>query len=224
MRNHHALKLLVVGLSAACGLIVEIVAGRMIAPYPGMSLYTWTAIISVVLAGFSLGHWIGGRMAEQAAGRALRGVAWSLVLAGLSTIATLVIIRFAAPVIIGLNLGAVSTVLLVTFVLFFLPSLFVGIPSPVLTKLALDEDTAERSGRTIGAFYAVGAIGSIGGTLAAGFVFISWLGTTLTLIVVAGLYLVMGLALFATPTAGGLARMGRRGISSFSRPRITTFL
>ena len=78
MRNHHALKLLVVGLSAACGLIVEIVAGRMIAPYLGMSLYTWTAIISVVLAGFSLGHWVGGLLAERPVQSALRGVAWSL--------------------------------------------------------------------------------------------------------------------------------------------------
>ena len=32
----------------------------MIAPYVGMSLYTWTAIIAVVLGGLSVGHWIGG--------------------------------------------------------------------------------------------------------------------------------------------------------------------
>ncbi|MCB2099553.1 MAG: fused MFS/spermidine synthase, partial [Rhodobacterales bacterium] len=50
-------------LSSAGGLTVEIVAGRMIAPYVGMSLYTWTAIIAVVLAGLSVGHWIGGRLA-----------------------------------------------------------------------------------------------------------------------------------------------------------------
>ena len=212
MQTQYALKLGVVGLSAACGLVVEIVAGRMVAPYLGMSLYTWTAIISVVLAGFSLGHWIGGRLAERPTALALRGVAWSLLLAGLSTVATLVTIRYAAPAIIGLNLGAVSTVLFVTFVLFFLPSLFVGIPSPVLTKLALDDDTPERSGRTIGAFYAIGAIGSIGGTLAAGFLFISWLGTTNTLAVVTVLYLLMSLLLFASKTAGGLATMWRPAV------------
>lgn len=38
-------------LSAACGLIVKIVVGRLLAPYVGMSLYTWTAIRS------SLGVW-----------------------------------------------------------------------------------------------------------------------------------------------------------------------
>ena len=59
-----AIYLLITSLSAACGLVIEIVAGRMIAPYLGMSLYTWTAIIAVVLAGFSAGHCIGGWIAE----------------------------------------------------------------------------------------------------------------------------------------------------------------
>ncbi|MEO0719944.1 MAG: fused MFS/spermidine synthase, partial [Pseudomonadota bacterium] len=30
---------------------LEIAAGRLMAPYVGMSLYSWTAIIAVVLAG-----------------------------------------------------------------------------------------------------------------------------------------------------------------------------
>ncbi|WP_323036780.1 fused MFS/spermidine synthase [Pararhodobacter sp.] len=37
---------------AAASLVVEIVAGRLLAPYVGMSLYTWTSVIAVVLAGF----------------------------------------------------------------------------------------------------------------------------------------------------------------------------
>ena len=75
MARSYGLKLFIAGLSSACGLVVEIVAGRMIAPYLGMSLYTWTAIISVVLAGFSVGHWIGGLVSERPAKHALRLVA-----------------------------------------------------------------------------------------------------------------------------------------------------
>ena len=48
--------------SSACGLIIEIVAGRLLAPVFGMSLYTWTSIIAVVLAGLSVGHWVGGNL------------------------------------------------------------------------------------------------------------------------------------------------------------------
>ncbi len=196
MIARHGLKLLITGLAAACGLVVEIAAGRLIAPYLGMSLYTWTAIISVVLAGFSVGHWIGGRIAEGAAAVALRRVAYSLVLAGLSTLATLVLLRVAAPTIISWQAGAVITTLAVATVLFFLPSVFVGVPSPVLTKIAVDEDPPGEIGRTIGAFYAIGAVGSIVGTLAAGYVFISWLGTTATLLVVAVTYLVLAAMAF----------------------------
>ena len=36
-------------LTAAGALVLEIVAARLIAPYVGMSLYTWTAIIAIVL-------------------------------------------------------------------------------------------------------------------------------------------------------------------------------
>lgn len=205
--TRNALSLAVVGLSAACGLVVEIVAGRLVAPYLGMSLYTWTAIIAVVLAGFSLGHWIGGLFAGRPTRTAVRSVAWSLLLAAVSTAAALVSIRWLAPGIIAMELSAVPTVLMVATPLFFLPSVFVGIPSPVLTKLALDRTEPHLAGRTIGAFYAVSAVGSIVGTLAAGFVFISWLGSTMTLIVVAASYLVMGLALFATKEAGGLTSL-----------------
>ncbi|MGI9524607.1 MAG: fused MFS/spermidine synthase, partial [Hyphomicrobiaceae bacterium] len=195
MHTSYGLKLFVAGLSAACGLVVEIVAGRMIAPYLGMSLYTWTAIISVVLAGFSVGHWIGGRVAEQTSGNALRIVAWSLLLAGASTALSLILIRSIAPLVTSQNWGAVPTVLTVTFLLFFLPSLFVGIPSPVLTKLAVDDCKPTQMGRAIGAFFAVGAIGSIAGTLAAGFIFIAWLGSTTTLLLVALVYALLGLLL-----------------------------
>ncbi|MEC9368903.1 MAG: fused MFS/spermidine synthase, partial [Pseudomonadota bacterium] len=54
-----------VGLNAAATLVLEIVAGRLLAPYFGMSLYTWTTVIGVVLSGLTLGHWLGGLLAER---------------------------------------------------------------------------------------------------------------------------------------------------------------
>lgn len=197
MRRH--IYLLVTALSAACGLVVEIAAGRMLAPYLGMSLYTWTAIIAVVLAGFSAGHWIGGRAAERPTQSAHRFVVWSLVGAALSSVAALILIRLLSGPILSMNVGAVPTILLLTTLLFFLPSLFVGIPSPVLTKLAIDENP-DLIARTLGAFYAVGALGSIIGTLAAGYIFISWLGTIWTFLLVAASYAAMALLLLLTGT------------------------
>ena len=46
----------VVFLSSACIMVIELVASRLIAPRLGVSLYTWTAVIGVILAGISLGN------------------------------------------------------------------------------------------------------------------------------------------------------------------------
>ena len=67
---------LILVLSAA-GLTYEIAAGRVLAPFFGTSLLTWTAVIATVLAGFSLGSALGGLVAERersaAAGSFRRG-------------------------------------------------------------------------------------------------------------------------------------------------------
>ncbi|MYB76990.1 MAG: spermidine synthase, partial [Chloroflexi bacterium] len=55
----------IVFLASFCTLVVELTAGRMIAPYLGVSLYTWTSVIGVMLAGISLGNYIGGRIGDR---------------------------------------------------------------------------------------------------------------------------------------------------------------
>ena len=203
-------------LTAAGALVLEIVAARLIAPYVGMSLYTWTAIIAVVLAGLSAGHWIGGRLAGPEVGReqGVRRTAVALAAAAVATFASLPLLRLVSAPLLSSGMGAVSAVVLLTALLFLLPSLFVGIVSPLVTKLAIDERPHE-AGRILGRMFAAGAGGSILGTLAAGYLFISWVGATGTVIAVAVLYAVLAaafgfwgrriaavLALMALPGAG----------------------
>lgn len=182
-------------LSSACGLVVEIVAGRLIAPYVGMSLYTWTAIIAVVLAGLSIGHWIGGRLAppwvDVASGS--RRVALALGGAAVSTLASLGLLRAVSYYLLSGPLSPVVAIVALTAVLFLLPSLFVGIVSPILTKLAVDQVAVGKHGAVIGRMFALGTLGSIAGTLAAGYLFISWIGSTGTVVAVAAVYAVMAL-------------------------------
>jgi len=56
---------LAIFLSSAGLMVLEIAAGRLLAPYIGVSLYSWTAIIGVVLGGLSLGNWLGGVWADR---------------------------------------------------------------------------------------------------------------------------------------------------------------
>lgn len=172
---------------SAASLVVEIVAGRMLAPYVGMSLYTWTSVIAVVLAGFSAGHWLGGRLAERPPARALAATGIALAGAALTTALAGAALRLSAePIITGIG-HPVGVITGLTLAAFFLPSLFAGIPAPVLTQVAL-HGTA-RSGRALGAMFAAGALGAIAGTLLAGFLFISWLGSAWTLAAVTACYL-----------------------------------
>jgi len=192
-------------ISSACGLIIEIVAGRLIAPYVGMSLYTWTAIIAVVLAGFSIGHWIGGVLAAPHvnAKRGERRVAIALALSAVSSLASLVLLRTVSIQLMATGMSLIPLIVVLTSVLFLLPSLFVGIVSPILTKLAVDADPL-RHGRVIGRMYAVGTLGSIAGTLMAGYVFISWVGSTGTVIAVAVIYAVLALSFVIFDRKGGM--------------------
>ena len=50
---------------SAAVLMLEILAGRILAPYVGISLETYTAIIGTVLAGIAVGAWAGGKAADR---------------------------------------------------------------------------------------------------------------------------------------------------------------
>ena len=202
-KHSRALFILTVAITAACGLVVEIVAGRMLAPYLGMSLYTWTAIIAVVLGGFSAGHWVGGIIADAYSKHSQLLLGWTLLLCSVTTALCLILLRLIAGPVIQAGLSPVETIILLSAGLFFLPSFFVGIPSPILTKLAIALQP-ERVGATLGAMFAAGAFGSIIGTLLAGFIFISWIGTNGTILIVAGLYLGLAIVFFVRSSAGQL--------------------
>ena len=55
----------VVFFTSAAILVLEILAGRLLAPYVGVRLETYTAVIGTVLAGISIGTWLGGRLADR---------------------------------------------------------------------------------------------------------------------------------------------------------------
>lgn len=175
-------------LASAVGLVLEIVAARLIAPYVGMSLYTWTAIIATVLAGMSAGHWLGGRLSETADSKALARIAVLFATAAVNVLAIPVLLRWAAPrLLAGAEAdigGQIEAVTLLSLVLFFMPSLLIAASSPILTRIAIDLSPTRR-GAALGRMFAAGALGAILGTVATGFVFISWIGSQGTLIAVA---------------------------------------
>ena len=175
----------IVFVSSTCGLVIELVAGRIMAPYIGVSLYTWTSIIGIVLAGMSLGNYLGGQIADRRASRTTLGL---IFLAGsISTVGILVMTQVAMS--LNMTMDLIPRIVLYTTAIFFLPSLVLGMVSPVVVKLALQDLT--RTGNTVGTIYAFSTVGSIFGTFVTGFWLISWLGTRAIIWIVAGVLLAM---------------------------------
>ena len=48
-------------------MVIELTAGRLTARHLGSSLYTWTSVIGVVLAGLAMGNYLGGRTVSRIA-------------------------------------------------------------------------------------------------------------------------------------------------------------
>lgn len=168
---------LIVFMSSASIMVLELVAGRIIAPYVGVSLYTWTSVIGVVLAGISLGNYVGGRIADKRASPHLLGAIFCL--GGLLSLGVLA--AEAANRTLSLDnvtngtLALIGSILLLTMVLFFLPCSVLGMISPIVAKLAVQD--LDHAGSTVGKIYAAGSIGSIFGTFITGFFLIAWFGT-----------------------------------------------
>jgi nitrate/nitrite transporter NarK len=174
-------------------LVLELVAGRVIAPTVGVSLYTWTAVIGVVLAGLSLGSWLGGKIADRRPGRSVLSLQFLL-----SALASALILVFES------NLDSIAApfswpqiwqVIWVSTAVFFLPSVLIGTVTPMIVKLSLA--SLDETGRVVGRIRAAAELGAIVGVFATGFVLVEAFGTRT---IVAGVAIVLALlAILSNP-------------------------
>lgn len=179
---------LLVGLASAATMVIELVAGRIMAPYIGVSLYTWTSIIGVVLAGMSLGNYLGGKLADRIASRL--SLAIIFFVSALSCLAILALTEAVMGAGLQVPLPLVPRIVFFTTLIFFLPSCLLGFVSPTVVKLTL-RDLA-RTGSIVGRIYASGAFGSIIGTFLTGFVLIEHMGTRAIVWLVAAVLIALG--------------------------------
>jgi len=179
MRKEVIKAVIVVFVASFCTMVIELVAGRIMAPYVGVSLYTWTSIIGVVLAGISIGAYLGGMIADRYP--TPRTLGWLLFLSGLAALSIAPLTEAVARW--PLQTSLMFRILTVTTIIFFAPSCLLGMISPVVVRLSLDR--LDRSGNVVGKIYAFSTLGSILGTFATGFFLISYMGTRNILLLMA---------------------------------------
>ncbi len=182
----HPYLLVLVTVTGACVLALEILGTRVVGTYYGSSLYVWAALLSVTLTCLAVGYAVGGRLADRVPR------AWMLymlvVLAGGAVLLTGPLKSVLAPAAdwFGLAWGALASAL----VIFFLPLTLLATASPYVIRLMARR--IESVGSASGAVYAVSTVGSVGGALAAGFWMIPTLGTAASLNVISGVLIGVG--------------------------------
>ena len=160
--------------AGGCIMILVLVASRLIARSVGSSLYTWTSIIGVVLAGLAIGNYVGGRMADRYHAR--RALAVLFGLSSATCIGIIVVNNMVGEWMWLWRLSWPVHVFLHVWLVLLLPSALLGAVNPVVAKMALDQGLA--TGRTIGSIYAWAAAGAIVGTILTGFFLIVAFGGT----------------------------------------------
>ncbi len=149
-------------------MVLELLGSRILAPSVGSSLVSWTALISIVLAGLAIGYVWGGKRAD--ASRGITPVVWLLIVAAIAIGLIPWIDRALSSLILSPSMDVRVEALILAGGLFFIPSVLLGSVVPFLAKHHIHSLTT--TGRSVGELWALSAGGNIVGTIGAGFILI----------------------------------------------------
>lgn len=161
---------LIVFLSGAVLMSLEMVGSRILAPTFGSSIYVWGSLIVVVMAALTLGYYVGGRIADRYPDLLVIGMI--LAVAG-TFISFLPFWTSRVNFLCGQLEPRVGSLLAAT-AFFFFPSILLATISPYAVKLS--SHTLANLGNIAGRLSAISSIGSVVGTLLTSFFLIPLTG------------------------------------------------
>lgn len=156
----------------AIGMILELIAARVLSPYVGSSNLIWTTIIGIMLTSMSLGYWIGGKKADKNPNKDSLSdfILLGAITASLIPLFETIVVKQLSNISDNLVLVAMASATIV----FGIPSFVLATVSPFAVKLVDKEyiNVGEVSGR----ISSLSTIGSIVGTFLGGFFLIPTFG------------------------------------------------
>lgn len=167
-------------------MVFEIVCSRLMSPYFGSSIYTWSAVIASVMIALSVGYYLGGKLADKR--RSAELVVRQFTLVAMSMVYVIVVHGYLTQLALRWEMDFRLQVLLVAGLLVILPSLLLGMIFPYMTRYQLTR--AEGSGKLIGSMSMYSSLGSILGVLSAGFLLVPHMNVLLVVVLV-GLIMVL---------------------------------
>lgn len=188
---------LIVLLVNAVVMSVELLATRLLFPRYGNTIFTWSAVITIVITGLFAGYWAGGVLADRRQDR------FALLSLELTAAAVFVLaVPFLCDwVLLKIPLGdALYPPLWGCFLVFGLPAACLASAPPAVVGIVAGEGRSAAAAS--GIVSALSALGSVGGTLATTFWLVPSYG-------VRGLFIGYGVGLFALALFSRLFAAGK---------------
>lgn len=159
---------LMAGWSGFFVMAIEMLSGRILAPYFGNSVYVWGGIITIYMLALSVGYLAGGKLSTYHP--TFGKIAVILLLSALTTLPVVLMGAWMLDQVSTLIEDPRYGALISSFLLFFAPTFFCGMISPCAIRLLVSEHLL--SGQFAGRLYFVSTIGSALGTLLTSFYFV----------------------------------------------------
>ena len=182
---------------------IELLAGRILAPYFGSSVHIWGSIITVFMLSLSIGYLLGGKYSTHNASLTRYGTIF--IVAGITVTP---VALFAEPIMAFIFTAIEDSrygSLLASMALFFIPTIILGMISPYSVRLLVT--SKEESGQVAGKLYFVSTLGSALGTIMTSFYFVLWFEVNAIILSYCTILVVLGLsAIFLTKPLNQLER------------------
>lgn len=149
---------------------IEMLGGRIMAPFFGSSIYVWGSIITIFMVALSIGYLVGGHLSLIRPSLKKFGGLFLFC-----SVAVLPMVWVDDPVMewVFMNVEDIRYgSLLAASGLFFLPTVAMGIISPYAVRLLVQN--THHSGSVAGKLYFVSTAGSAAGVLMTSFYFVLW--------------------------------------------------
>ena len=186
------LPLLLAFLGGFASLELEILGTRLISPVYGSTIYVWTSLITITLLGLSLGYYFGGNLIDKNKIN-LKKLGLVILFTGIYLI---FLPSFSRYVIKSLffYFDVVSGPLIISFLILFLPMVFLGTIFPSCVKL--DTEKMEEVGRKAGKISVLSTIGGLTGSLLTGYYLILNVGITTTCLATGTIFILISFLIY----------------------------
>jgi hypothetical protein len=151
--------------SGFCIMGIELLGGRILAPFFGSSVHIWGSIITVFMLSLSFGYLAGGKLSTKNASLNRYGLIF--IFAGIAILP----VAFSSEWLMEAIFLAIEDTrygsLLASMALFFVPTVILGMISPYSVRLLVTDKN--KSGQVAGFLYFVSTLGSALGTIITSF-------------------------------------------------------